>query len=687
MTSPWPQKITLQQQIQRQGIRHLLVISGEAGWCAEQAADFIEGQPGDWPWMSDIPPLWVAEPLPFSAAHTLLGQERLHGVFDARLGLNVEALAAFAGTLQAGSWLLLLVPEWQLWAEKPDTDSLRWSEQPRPIATPNFIQRFQSLILQDVACTLHRQHQPCQLTALPMAADWAPPDGQPTPEQQQILQQLNAAQSGIYVLTAPRGRGKSTLAGMLVADWPGECWVTAPAKSAADRLAEESAGRVRFWSPDALLEQLEQHPVENVDWLLIDEAAAIPAPQLSRLIAAFPRVLLTTTVQGYEGTGRGFILKFCASLPQWHDLRLDAPIRWSKADPLEPFLNQLLLFNDAPAEVPLEVLPSEQSLQLTTIQRGAWLAEPGLLADFYGLLTSAHYRTSPLDLRRLMDAPGQSFAAAMAGDRVAGAIWLVEEGGLAPALAHEVWAGRRRPRGNLVAQSLAAHSGQIDAAVLRSRRISRIAVQPGARRQGIARSLLAQQAEMAANEGLDFLSVSFGYTAELSALWQQAGYRLLRVGSQLEASSGCYAAMAALPLSDAGWRMVAQAERQLARDWPWLRQLIALDLHVEQDQNQALNETDWRELAGFAFTHRAVESSYAALQRLLLASELPLAALRAHLQDKLSATQCVEQLKLSGRKALLQRWRQEAAQALTQLDAVRCETWRSFAQTQDDGDK
>jgi tRNA(Met) cytidine acetyltransferase len=685
VTSPWPDKIALQQQMQRHGVRHLLVISGEADWCAEQAADFIDGQPGDWTWVSDTPPLWVADALPFSAAHTLLGQERLHGVFDARQGLNVEALAAFAGILQAGSWLVLLVPEWQQWAQRQDADSLRWSEQPQPIATPNFIQRFQSLILQDAACTLHRQHQPCQLTVLPEAADWTPPDGQPTPEQQRVLQQLNAAQSGIYVLTAPRGRGKSTLAGMLVADWPGECWVTAPAKSAADRLAEQSAGKVRFWSPDALLAQLEQHPAAGVDWLLIDEAAAIPTPQLSRLIAAFPRILLTTTVQGYEGTGRGFILKFCASLPQWHDLRLDAPIRWSKADPLEPFLNQLLLFNDAPAEVPVEVLPSEQSLQLTAIQCGEWLSEPGLLADFYGLLTSAHYRTSPLDLRRLMDAPGLSFAAAMAGDRVAGAIWLVEEGGLSPTLAHEVWAGRRRPRGNLVAQSLAAHGGQIDAAVLRSRRVSRIAVQPGARRQGIARALLAQQAEMAANEGLDFLSVSFGYTADLSALWQQAGYRLLRVGSQLEASSGCYAAMAALPISDAGWRMVEQVEQQLARDWPWLRQLIALELDVELDQSQALSEADWRELAGFAFAHRAVESSYAALQRLLLASELPLAALRAHLQQKLPVAECVERLSLSGRKALLQRWRHEAAQALTQLDAARCATWRSFAKPKNGG--
>ena len=679
MTSPWQQKIALQQQMQRQGVRHLLVISGESDWCAEQAADFIDGQPGDWPWMSDIAPPWVADSLPFSAAHTLLGQQRLHGVFDARRGLNVEALAALAGTLQAGSWLLLLVPAWHEWAEQPDSDSLRWSEQPLPIATPNFIQRFQSLVLQGVACTLHRQHQPCRLTALPIAPDWTPPDGRPTPEQRQILQQLKAAESGVYVLTAPRGRGKSTLAGMLVADWPGECWVTAPAKSAADRLAQQSAGRVRFWSPDALLAQLEQHLPESVDWLLIDEAAAIPTPQLSRLIAAFPRVLLTTTVQGYEGTGRGFILKFCASLPQWQDLRLSAPIRWSPSDPLEPFLNQLLLFDDAAAEP----LPSEQSLRLTAIQREAWLAEPRLLANFYGLLTSAHYRTSPLDLRRLMDAPGQSFAAAMADDRVVAALWLVEEGGLSPTLAHEVWAGRRRPRGNLVAQSLAAHGGQIDAAVLRSRRISRIAVQPGARRQGIARALLAQQAELASAEGLDFLSVSFGYTAELSALWQRAGYRLLRVGSQREASSGCYAAMAVLPLSEAGERMVEQAGQRLARDWPWLQQLIDLELNLSPEQDQRVNEDDWQELAGFAFAHRAVESSYAALQRLLLASELPLTALRAHLQQRLSVTKCVEELSLSGRKALLQRWRQEAAQALEWLDAARVETWRYFAKPQD----
>lgn len=53
----------------------------------------------------------------------------------------------------------------------------------------------------------------------------------------------------------------------------------------------------------------------RASWLIVDEAAAIPGPLLRQLVTRFPRTLLTTTVQGYEGTGRGFLLKFCASFP------------------------------------------------------------------------------------------------------------------------------------------------------------------------------------------------------------------------------------------------------------------------------------------------------------------------------------------------------------------------------------
>lgn len=109
----------------------------------------------------------------------------------------------------------------------------------------------------------------------------------------------------------------------------------------------------------------------------------------------------------------------------------------------------------------------------------------------YQLLSGAHYRTSPLDLRRMMDAPGQHFTCRPRQERIAGALWLVEEGGLEPPLGRAVWAGYRRPRGNLVAQSLAAHGGSPLAATLAGLRISRIAVHPARQREGLGRRLVA----------------------------------------------------------------------------------------------------------------------------------------------------------------------------------------------------
>lgn len=66
---------------------------------------------------------------------------------------------------------------------------------------------------------------------------------------------------------------------------------------------------------------------------------------------------------------------------------------------------------------------------------------------------------------------------------IAGALWLVDEGGLSQELSQAVWAGFRRPRGNLVAQSLAAHGSNPLAATLRGRRVSRIAVHPARQRK------------------------------------------------------------------------------------------------------------------------------------------------------------------------------------------------------------
>ncbi|AJJ28055.1 putative acetyltransferase [Yersinia enterocolitica] len=649
----------------QQGHRRLLVLSGDADWARQQAIHLSEQLPGDWLWVGDnFPP--GANGIRPTAAKTLLGQEGLHGVFDATDGLNTEALAVLAGVLRAGSWLLLLVPAWDDWALLPDSDSLRWSEQSTPISTPNFIHHMQRQLLASPDVFLWQQGQLPPVPQFAARPNWQPPDGTPTTEQQAVLQRLMQAQQGVWVLTAARGRGKSTLAGMLVAQWPGKCWVTGPGKAATQVLSQRAGDRARFWAPDALLEYCQQHDVSDVDWLLIDEAAAIPTALLSALLAYFPRALLTTTVQGYEGTGRGFLLKFCATLNDWHHLTLTNPIRWASHDPLEQIIDDIMLFND---DLPPTASAIAQ-IEISGCEQQDWLNNPELLCRFYGLLSCAHYRTTPLDLRRLLDAPGMHFSAAKVADSVIGALWLVDEGGLDSTLAHEVWAGKRRPKGSLVAQSLAAHSGQWQAPTLLSRRISRVAVAPLWRQQGIARQMIAAEQARAQGEGLDFLSVSFGYTAELACFWHACGFQLVRMGSHKEASSGCYAAMAILPLSLAGQKLCGAARQQLERDWYWLQQWVGLETPVSlfppEQPDITLNDDDWRELAGFAFAFRPLEASLPALQRLLLQTDLPLPALRQYLQQGVSIAEIVRSLGLAGRKALAARWRQEAAEGFNQ---------------------
>ncbi|UFT95617.1 tRNA(Met) cytidine acetyltransferase TmcA [Pectobacterium carotovorum] len=667
-----------QRQQQRYGVRRLLVLSGEANWCEEQALALSGQLSGDWLWVSEHAPDSVTA-LPASRVRTLLGREFLHAVFDARSGVDVEALAMLSGTLQAGSWLIMLVPSWRAWPTQPDQDSLRWSEQEQPIATPHFIQHFQRQLLADEDVVLWQQDQAFVIRPLTARSDWQPASGEPTVQQQHILHELNATESGVLVITAPRGRGKSALAGMLTQRSLGACWITAPSRAAADILQQHARADVPFWAPDALLEHCRLHGAPNVDWLLIDEAAAIPSSVLSALLPYFSRILMTTTVQGYEGTGRGFLLKFCATLPQWRAFTLDEPLRWAVNDPLERVLDQALLFNEPEAfhsPQPPDRSISSSALESRIERADDWLTHPDRLKCCYALLCSAHYRTSPLDLRRLMDAPGMHIASAQMAGEIGGVLWLVEEGGLSASLAHEVWAGRRRPRGNLVAQSLAAHAGLWYAPTLRARRVSRIAVASSYRRQGIGRALIAEQMREEQRQALDYLSVSFGYQPELWAFWQSCGFQLVRIGSHLEASSGCYSAMAILPLSEVGHKLAEQGSQQLARDWFWLQRLIPLNLALPQIENTELDEDDWRELAGFAFAHRPMEASFAAICRLLSHTTLLLPALRLLAEKLGESEQIATTLGLTGKKALLKRWREETAAALVDLDVQHSERWR-----------
>ena len=653
---------TLTAQMKREGIRRLLVLSGEEGWCFDHALKLRDALPGDWLWISPQPD--AENHCSPSALQTLLGREFRHAVFDARHGFDAAAFAALSGTLKAGSWLVLLLPVWEEWENQPDTDSLRWSDCPDPIATPHFVQHFKRVLTANNDAILWRQNQPFSLAHFTPRTDWHPATGAPQPEQQQLLQQLLTMPPGVAAVTAARGRGKSALAGQLISRIAGSAIVTAPAKAATDVLAQFAGEKFRFIAPDALLASDEQ-----ADWLVVDEAAAIPAPLLHQLVSRFPRTLLTTTVQGYEGTGRGFLLKFCARFPHLHRFELQQPIRWAQGCPLEKMVSEALVFDDENfTHTP------QGNIVISAFEQTLWRSDPETPLKVYQLLSGAHYRTSPLDLRRMMDAPGQHFLQAAGENEIAGALWLVDEGGLSQQLSQAVWAGFRRPRGNLVAQSLAAHGSNPLAATLRGRRVSRIAVHPARQREGTGRQLIAGALQY--THDLDYLSVSFGYTGELWRFWQRCGFVLVRMGNHREASSGCYTAMALLPMSDAGKQLAEREHYRLRRDAQALAQWNGETLPVDPLNDAILSDDDWLELAGFAFAHRPLLTSLGCLLRLLQTSELALPALRGRLQKNASDAQLCTTLKLSGRKMLLVRQREEAAQALFALNNVRTERLR-----------
>ena len=653
---------TLTAQMKREGIRRLLVLSGEEGWCFDHALKLRDALPGDWLWISPQPD--AENHCSPSALQTLLGREFRHAVFDARHGFDAAAFAALSGTLKAGSWLVLLLPVWEEWENQPDADSLRWSDCPDPIATPHFVQHLKRVLTADNEAILWRQNQPFSLAHFTPRTDWHPATGAPQPEQQQLLQQLLTMPPGVAAVTAARGRGKSALAGQLISRIAGSAIVTAPAKAATDVLAQFAGEKFRFIAPDALLASDEQ-----ADWLVVDEAAAIPAPLLHQLVSRFPRTLLTTTVQGYEGTGRGFLLKFCARFPHLHRFELQQPIRWAQGCPLEKMVSEALVFDDENfTHTP------QGNIVISAFEQTLWQSDPETPLKVYQLLSGAHYRTSPLDLRRMMDAPGQHFLQAAGENEIAGALWLVDEGGLSQQLSQAVWAGFRRPRGNLVAQSLAAHGSNPLAATLRGRRVSRIAVHPARQREGTGQQLIAGALQYI--HDLDYLSVSFGYTEELWRFWQRCGFVLVRMGNHREASSGCYTAMALLPMSDAGKQLAEREHYRLRRDAQALAKWNGETLPVDPLNDAVLSDDDWLELAGFAFAHRPLLTSLGCLLRLLQTSELALPALRGRLQKNVSDAQLCTTLKLSGRKMLLVRQREEAAQALFALNDVRTERLR-----------
>jgi tRNA(Met) cytidine acetyltransferase len=103
---------------------------------------------------------------------------------------------------------------------------------------------------------------------------------------------------------------------------------------------------IEYWEPFTVLKL-------GVDMVVVDEAAGIPVPLLHRIWRKFRRTIYATTIHGYEGAGRGFQIRFLKKLKEDKKTELvlyemTEPIRYSKEDPIETFLFDVLKLNAEP---------------------------------------------------------------------------------------------------------------------------------------------------------------------------------------------------------------------------------------------------------------------------------------------------------------------------------------------------
>ncbi len=639
--------------------RGLVWLAGDAEACRARAC-------GLWNAAAWARPLWIANHLPAGfaehglppgKARTRLGGEHDLVVIDAQgegEGFDPEAFGALAGTLRAGGLLVLLTPA--DWGKRPDGDYRRLAEHPYRVEqlSARYLARLARLLADAPEFLDWRPGTPPQPPQLGEAAPSAPsPDADClTPDQAEAVARLvKLRRRRPLVLTADRGRGKSAALGIACARWlaAGEprIFLTAPRPAALEALFErlaalcpegrrqgndfrlEASGQaVTFLAPDALMAALEAGEIDaNGGLLLVDEAAAIPAPLLGHWLRHFPRLVFATTVHGYEGSGRGFALRFREHLdrraPQWRGLSLITPVRWAPGDPLEALTDRLLLLDAEPPDPPA-MLPPVSTLSRRRLRRAELAADEPRLRALFGLLVQAHYRTQPSDLRQLLDGPGLHITSLEANGAPLGVALCVEEGGFSAELAERVARGERRPRGHLLAQSLAAHAGSRAALRARLRRVMRIAVHGECRRQGLGEALLASELAQARHDGIDLLGASFGAEPGLLAFWRAAGFRTVRLGLTREASSGEHAVMVACPTSPAGEALAAELAEAfqallpslLAFELKALEPELALALLAEGEA-PALTPAQRRDLEDVAFARRAPALARPALQAAL----------------------------------------------------------------------
>lgn len=169
----------------------------------------------------------------------------------------------------------------------------------------------------------------------------------------------------------------------------------------------------------------EHEKLSQVELLVVDEAAAIPLPVVKSLLGPY-LVFLSSTVNGYEGTGRSLSLKLLQQLEEqsqmptksvenslsgrlFKKIELSESIRYASGDPIESWLNTLLCLDVANSIPNISRLPPPSECDLYYVNRDTLFSyhkdSELFLQRMMALYVASHYKNSPNDLQLMADAP------------------------------------------------------------------------------------------------------------------------------------------------------------------------------------------------------------------------------------------------------------------------------------------
>ena len=586
--------------------------------------------------------------VPSREALKWLGRDTERIIFNAYSGFNPNAFAQICGTLKGGGELILITPKVDQWIkyDDPEYQALRSSRFVDYHFPGNFIRH----LIHHLA--VFKQ----TFSELPYQALEAPYLSQQQANLVNWLVTDFSLAESTQVITADRGRGKTAALGLALAklvfkfqdrisleEQPKRLHVlvTAPNREALDSLFNvlnsqlpegELSGSgyqhrlltLRFYPPAILMQKYTE-----ADLIIVDEAAAIPVSILQQIQQLGSKHWYSTTLHGYEGNGRGFELRFLAWLQHqkvtYQSTHLTDPVRWAAGDALEQLSYRLLLL-DAGAVKGYSTSINYDDLQYITVPQSELVENQVLLKQIFGLLIAAHYRTTPNDLRQLLDSPDLSIRVLMHQRTPVAVALLVEEGPLAEDLIEPIWSGLRRPFGDLIPQILVSREGFQQAGFLRGWRVMRIAVQPELQRLGLGGRLLDNIQQEALSLQLDFCGASFAADPQLFGFWYANHYLPLRLGERSDRVTAGWPLLVLNPLSELAQSLsrdifVSFAERlvlKLTLNTSRSEGLMLMHCLASLTDNPPLSTREVEIVRGFALHQRSFDDSLLCLRKWLV---------------------------------------------------------------------